>query len=166
MAISLGQWCQHRLASVRMDGPMDRAGVVLALALQYCTDRIHSAGNIGEQGLVSRVGTTPYHKRLRSCVASLGRWCGPPTFSISASFDPNSPVMLATSVSHTARVEGRREQVWHRRSEEHLLNLRPGREEDRQQGSFFVHCESQEQEDSCPYHTYCSRQSVEEWRQR
>ena len=162
------QWSQHRLAHARRDGPMNHPGLVLALALQHTTQRIHSASGLGQAGLVNRVGTSSYYQGLRAKIETLGRWEGPVTFSISCSFDPYSEIMLATWMSHTAGVEGRQEQIWHRGSGQQLLTLRPGRqlEENGLQGFYFVHCVSEEQDDSCPFHPYCFRQPVKEWRNR
>ena len=170
--ITTSQWCKQRLGHVRRDGPMDRPGPVLALALQHTTSRIHSARDQGEGGLVDRPGTRAFHQRVRSKLETQAQWHGPPTFFISVSPDGKSEMMLANWVSHNARVQGRAEQVWHRGSEEQMLTARLGREENEQQGHllerspFFVHCKVGERESSCPFHLYCSRRPLEEWRQR
>ena len=167
VAITSQQWCQNRLANVRRDGPMDQAGLVLAFALQHSTQRIHSARDHGEAGLVDRVGTSAYYGRLRANLVALGRWQGPPMFYISVSSNTGSELMLANAVSHTAGVKGKEEKVWHRGSEQQLLTPRPGREQEDAglQSSYFVHCRSAQEEDSCPFHAFCSRRPLEEWRE-
>ena len=166
VGISLLQWCEQRLVNVRRDGPMNQPGVVLALALQHSTQRL-STGLPG-QGLENRPGTSYYHKGLRGKMETLGWWLGPPTFSVSVSFDPSSERMLSTWISHTAGVEGRMEKVWHVGSEQERLTLRPGKVQEHAslQGLYSVHCRSEVEDDSCPFHTFCSRRPVEEWRNR
>ena len=164
--INLQQWCQQRLQHVRRDGPMDRPGLVLSLALQHCTERIDTV--VGEAGLQNRPGTSSFHGGTRARMVSQCRWQGPPTFAISISFNPKSEVMVSNWVAHSAGVAGRQEKVWHRASEQQWLTPRPGREQDvtQLQGSMFVHCETQQLEDSCPFHAYCDRRSLEDWRER
>ena len=166
--LNLEQWCQHRLGHVRRDSLMDQPGVVLALALQHSAKRIHSARDQGEARLVNRPGTSAYYSQVRANLVTLGCWLGPATFFISRSFNPFSEVMLAAWCSHTAGVEGKVEKVWHLGSEQQLLTLRPGRELENtgHLGVYYVHCRSQVEEDSCPFHTWCSRKPLEEWRER
>ena len=166
--ITLQDWCVQRMANVRRDGPMNQASVVLALGLQHTTRYLHDARNMGEVGLVSRPGTSPYYRGLHFKLNTMRQWLGPPQFFISASFNSTSKLMLSTWVSHTAGVEGKQEKVWHVGSERQLLALRPGRgQENVDMGDFFyVHCRSEVEDDSCPYHTFCCRRPVEEWRVR
>ena len=169
--ITSWQWAKQRLGHVRRDGPMDQPGLVLALALQHTTARIHSARDLGEDSLVDRPGTRAYHRRVLSKLVTQGQWHGPTTFSISVAPDGKSEIMLANWVSHDARVHGRAEQVWHRGSEQQLLTRRPGKEQEEQedphlQGSFFVHCKVMQRESSCSFHFHCHRESVEERRER
>ena len=168
LPITLQDWCEQRLANVRRDGPMDQADVVLALGLQHTTRYLHDARNVGEVGLVSRPGTSSYYRGLHYNLTTMRQWLGPPHFFISASFDPTSKLMLSTWVSHTAGVEGKQEKVWHVGSERQLLALRPGREQENmeREETFYVHCRSEVEDDSCPYHNFCCRQPVEEWRVR
>ena len=164
--INLQQWCEQRLANVRRDGPLDQPGLLLAMALQHCTQRLFTA--LPGQGGENRPGTSCFYQGLRGKLVTLREWLGPPTFSLSVSFDPNSELMFSTWVSHTAGVEGKQEKVWHVGSEQQQLHLRPGKEQEnaRLQGPYTVHCRSQMEDDSCPFHTFCSRRTLEEWRER
>lgn len=166
VTISLQQWSEQRLNNVQRQGPMNQPGVVLALALQHCTQRLYTARP--GQRLDNRPGTSSYYHGLRDKLVTLCQWRGPPTFSVSVSFNPSTELMLSTWVSHTGGVEGRQEKIWHVGSEEQELSLRPGKERESQpsSGSFYVHCKSEEEDDNCPYHSFCRRQSVEEWRER
>ena len=168
VAITLQQWCQHRLAHVRRDGPMDQPSLVLAFTNHHTTQRINSARDHGEAGLEDIVGTSAFYGRHRANLVAMDRWKGPAMFFISASFDPHSEVMLATWVSHTAGVDGKEEKVWHYGSEKQLLAPRLGREQEEAglQSSYYVHCRSEQEEDSCPFHPYCSRRPLGEWRER
>ena len=166
--ITFRDWCEQRLANVHRDGPMNHPEVVLGLGLQHTTKYLYNARDLGEVGMVSRPGTSSYYHGLHGNLTTMRKWLGPPYFFISASFDPTSKLMLSTWVSHTAGVEGRQEKVWHVGSEQQLLTLRPGREEeDIHIGDvFYVHCRSNVEDDSCPYHRFCCRRPLEEWRVR
>ena len=164
------QWIVQRLANAMTNGPMDRPGLVMAFAHQHVTKRIHSAGDQGRISLTCRPGTTDYHRKVKSDLATMARWNAPPHLHCSISFDPLSELMLATRISHDAGVEGREEQVWSRGSEQRRLTPRPGRDQDpgllEQTPVFFVHCKTEQQNDSCPFHEFCDRQPAEGRRDR
>ena len=63
---------------------------------------------------------------------------------------------------------GRQEAVWHSEDEKGRLAVRPGREgpQGAAATNYWVHCRTEVADSSCPFHQFCHRRDLEEWRER
>ena len=162
VAITPQQFWQTRLEHCLRDGPGSRPGLVLARTLEHV---MHVSQFAGVARMKDIAGSNASLRKVKLDLRARVEWHGAPLFFFTATSNPKSPRVLATWVSHTAGLEGHKEQVWHVGSEQQLLTLLPGREQPREEGHYFVHCRSEEPGD-CPFHELCARRPVEEWRQR
>ena len=110
-------------------------------------------------------GSYAYLQSKREDLAALRRWLGAPFLSITLSMSAATSDLLGTAISHQAGVEGRNEQVWHVRDESEKLHPRAGKTKPAVTDAYFIHTRSQIEDDSCPYHPYCARTSLEDRRE-
>ena len=165
VAITPKEYWMQRLHSCHREGPGDRPGLVLARVLQFVQQQRELAG---EARMMDILGSRGFLKKQKTEISGLVRWNGGPILFITCTQPTPSTCDLALStwVSHEAGVRGKSEQVWHVESERELLNFLPGKAVNPDGGLFFVHSRINMREGSCPYHNFCDRTPVEEWRHR
>ena len=163
VVITNQQWWHQRLANCQLEGPGDRPGLVLARVLEYVCQQAQFAG---AGRMMDVPGSRGFLKKVRNDLDALVSWHGAPAFFFSASCPPLTDLAVATWVSHQAGLYGRKEQVWHVGLEQSLLTPLPGRQLVREDGGYFVHSWVENKVDSCPFHEFCSRRPVGDWRGR
>ena len=172
--LSLQGWINQRLNNVHRLGPGNNAMVLFSLLLQLDIEGVRShiirgqamEGRSPETYLLTHPGTKSYYWKRDQDMQAETLWRGPPIVFLSLSTNAGTNDALGTWVSHKAGVEGKDVQVWHTGDERARLTVRMGRTQPSAVQDHFVHSRTQVQDDTCPFHLYCSREPLENWRER
>ena len=171
--ISLSSWVRQRVTHIHRAGPANQPVLLFALLHVLQAEQMLPLITRGQAGLagppsawLSKLpGSYAYLQSKREDLAALRRWLGAPFLSITLSMSAATSDLLGTAISHQAGVEGRNEQVWHVRDESEKLHPRAGKAKPAVTDAYFIHTRSQIEDDSCPYHPYCARTSLEDRRE-
>jgi hypothetical protein len=187
--ITLQMWAQQRVGHIHRV-PASQPGLVLALLQRLDSRQLGTiiaqgeAGELGdqEQWMVHHPGSKPFFDRLQKNIDVMLCWHGPPCFFITTSLSTGTADLLGTYVAHLAGMEGRSEQVWPEETERERLTVRPGQqvppgpgapgpsgqvpEPTAGGGTHYVHTTSHIENDTCPFHKFCTRTDLEAWRTR
>ena len=172
--VSLQAWTKQRLMNVHRKGPGNNANVLFSLLLQLDTEHVRShiirgqtmEGRSPDTWLIGHPGSKAYYWKRERDLEAESSWRGPPVVFLSLSTNAGTKDALGTWVSHQAGMEGNDQQVWHTGHERARLTLRMGRMQPSGSMGHYVHTRTEVEDDTCPFHLFCSREPLENWRER
>ena len=172
--LSLQGWINQRLHNVHRLGPGNNAILLFSLLLQLDIEAVRShiirgqtmEGRSPDTYLATHPGSKAYYWKREMDLQAEVEWRGPAVVFLSLSTNAGTNDALGTWVSHQAGVEGNDVQVWHTGDEKARLTVRMGKVRPSGVQDHFVHSRTEVEDDTCPFHLFCSREPLENWRER